>query len=471
MLVASPAARSAAPAKPGALRPWDAAYALADALQAGLTGRDRWFILGRDPLPPPLAAVGAACPPRLLCPSRRSSKLLAEAWTEVMQPMLRGAAPPDVGAARVLRIWEDGCRAANGIVAPALADAWQAHPAPLLLFGTELLTCAAAVRALLPTARIGQFCPGPFPGTEALRALPHVVVTDILHSLLACDVVGFPTNRDLTAFGQLCSRLTGSRVQDDRVTWAGRTVRLGVFPMPAERLDDDAGTLPDRAPFPESERVIVWAGPADGTANPLTALRAFVLLLERHPSMLRQVRLLMAVGPGGSGWVDCRAALVDAAGAANARFADGDWVPVALDFTDGGARRAAALARADVVLVTGPPDQPHTLVEAAARLGRRDPAYVLAATSGAFERFGDLAVPFDSRKPASGADALRDALALEPDERARRFRVAARRVDAWAPEPWVDAQVALLTMCGAAAPATTVDEAVRRLLTPTAGGP
>ncbi|MGH2687912.1 MAG: hypothetical protein ACRDKW_03755, partial [Actinomycetota bacterium] len=142
-----------------------------------------------------------------------------------------------------------------------------------------------------------------------------------------------------------------------------------------------------------------------------------------------------------------RAALVDAAGAANARFADGDWVPVALDFTDWRSRRTAALARADVVLVTLPPEQPDTLVETAARLGRRDPAFVIAATSGAFERFGDLAVPFDGRTPASGADALRDALSLDPDERARRFGASARRVEAWAPAPWVDAQVALLGVC------------------------
>jgi trehalose-6-phosphate synthase len=295
------------------------------------------------------------------------------------------------------------------------------------------------------------------------------VVTDILHSLLACDVVGFPTYRDLTAFGRLCSRLTGSRVQDDRVTSSGRTVRLGVFPMPAQRLDDDPGTSPDRAPFPEAERVIVWAGVADATANPQEALRAFVLLLERHPPLLRRVRLLLEVAPGGAGRVDCRAALVDAAGAANARFADGDWVPVALDFTDGGARRAAAIERADVVMVTGPPDQPDSLVEAAARLGRREPAFVVASTSGAFERFGDLAVPFDGRVPASGADALRDALALDPEERARRLRVVRRRVDAWAPGPWVDAQVALLAMCDTAA--TTVDEATGRLLARTFGGP
>ncbi|MGH2688861.1 MAG: trehalose-6-phosphate synthase, partial [Actinomycetota bacterium] len=310
MLVASPAARNGAPARPGAFRPRDGAAAVAEVLQAGLTERDRWFTLGRESLPASLAGAGAACRPRPLSAGRRSSKVLAETWGEVLQPMLLRGAPPVLGAARVLRIWEDGCQAANGVVAPALARSWYAHPAPVLLFGTELLTCAEAVRGLVPAARIGQFFPGHFPGPEALRALPHVVASDILRSLLSCDVVGFPTYRDLTAFGRLCSRLTGSRVQDDRVTWSGRTVRLGVFPMPSERLDDDPGAAPDRAPFPESGQVIVWAGPADAAADPLDALRAFVLLLERNPPMLGRVRLLLSVGPGSAGGPDCRAALV-----------------------------------------------------------------------------------------------------------------------------------------------------------------
>lgn len=158
-----------------------------------------------------------------------------------------------MGSARIGRAWEAGYRAVNARLAGVLAESWHRHPRPLLLHGAELFGCGSILRSMLPHARIGHFCA--FAGWEALRALPHVVLNDIMDSLLACDLVGFPCAGDLMAFGGECARLTGSRVHENRVVWRGRSVRLGLFPMPTA-LNDPTGVPPhpvtdsDGAPGP-----------------------------------------------------------------------------------------------------------------------------------------------------------------------------------------------------------------------------
>lgn len=345
-------------------------------------------------------------------------------------------------------MWEDGYREVNRTLAAGLAQEWRGRPAPVLLQDYQLFGCGSMLRELVPHARIGLFCHSPFPGPSALRTLPHVIVVDILHGLLACDLVGFHTYRDLTGFGQACSQIMGTRVQDNEVTWGGRTVRLGVFPVtttdPAGLRREATFIKAERAPFPDNDIVIVWVGPSDAARNPMAALRSFAGLLERDQSLIGRVRLLLnAVRTDGHPY-DRQASVVEAATALNARFARDDWIPVALDLSEAPARRLAALERADVVLVTALMDAVDPVVEEAALLGRRAPALVLSVTSGVYERFADVAVPLDPRRPEAGTRALLEGLALPATERSRRLRSVRDRMEPHSAPRWLEAQLAAL---------------------------
>jgi trehalose 6-phosphate synthase len=67
---------------------------------------------------------------------------------------------------------------------------------------------------------------------------------------------------------------------------------------------------------------------------------------------------------------------------------------------------------------------------------------VLSRNAGAFEELGDWVVPVDPLDVDGQADALRDALVLDPDERRRRLAAIRGWVREHDVEHWLDALLA-----------------------------
>jgi trehalose 6-phosphate synthase len=78
---------------------------------------------------------------------------------------------------------------------------------------------------------IGFFLHVPFPPSEVVAALPGHA--DLMRDLLACDLIGFQTQHDLSCFRSYARKELGARLLDDGLLEApsGHVVACGAFPV------------------------------------------------------------------------------------------------------------------------------------------------------------------------------------------------------------------------------------------------
>lgn len=93
----------------------------------------------------------------------------------------------------------------------------------------QLAAVPELLRERRPDATIGYFLHIPFPGAEALRALPGRGA--VLRGMLGADLVGFHTAASARHFLEACAGVLTLPVRGDRVRVGHREVVVGVFPM------------------------------------------------------------------------------------------------------------------------------------------------------------------------------------------------------------------------------------------------
>ena len=95
----------------------------------------------------------------------------------------------------------------------------------------HLMLAPLWLRERSPARRLAFFLHIPFPPLDLYRLLPWD--RELLHGLLACDLIGFHVEGYVRNFLDSVERLLGARV--DRaarlVEYGGRTVRVGAFPL------------------------------------------------------------------------------------------------------------------------------------------------------------------------------------------------------------------------------------------------
>lgn len=434
---------------------WDRGVGgVAQAVAPALGPGDRWVALAEEGIRLPSELEPGRLTPyavRYVRAERRALRQFQTAANRALWFALHGLEiAPDLTVTRVIEAWEDGYRKVGETVAGALAEERRRSPAPVLLQDFQLFGAAGPLRRMAPDARIGLFCHTPFPGPEGLRALPHLLVADILRSLLACDLIGFQSERDLSGFSRACAILLGATVRGGALVSGGRTVRLGVFPATVDAVEvrrQAAEADPRVVGLWEDDLVVTWVGRSDPVKDPVGAIRAFRRLMETLPGLQGWARLLMKVQPSRQDlpeYRECLHAVHKEAAEVNAELASDDWVPVALDTSTDRAAAVAALARADVILVNSLADGMNLVAQEGVLASTRDPAVVLSRAAGAFERFADAVVPCHPGDPEEGARALALALALPAEERRRRVEVLRGRILASSPAAWLEAQVRVL---------------------------
>ena len=95
----------------------------------------------------------------------------------------------------------------------------------------HLMLVPRLLRARHPHARVGFFLHTPFPGADALAALPPAQRGALLDGLLGADVVGFHTEEDAERFRDAARTVLGRPVRGGAVMVGGRGVHVGAFPM------------------------------------------------------------------------------------------------------------------------------------------------------------------------------------------------------------------------------------------------
>ena len=124
----------------------------------------------------------------------------------------------------------------------------------------------------------------------------------IIEGLLGADLIGFHTFAYVRHFATSVLRILGLDTQGDRISYAGRSVRLGVFPMGIDNalfaeLGSDAGVTAESARIREAvpgSKILLGVDRLDYTKGIRRRLLAVERLLEREPA-LRGNSLIRAV--------------------------------------------------------------------------------------------------------------------------------------------------------------------------------
>ena len=318
----------------------------------------------------------------------------------------------------------------------------------------HLMRVATELRALGVSSRVAFFLHIPFPPLDIFLKLPWRF--EVLHSLLAYDLVGFQTVRDRRNFVQ-CIRLLlpQVRVEGRGAVWTlkvgDREVRMCSFPISIdvadfERRGEEPAVLEKaekvRAAEPD-RKLILGIDRLDYTKGIPQKLEAFRNFLRRYPEERGRVTLIQVVVPSRediAGYRDHKVVVERLVGQINGEFTRGGWAPIHyIHRSLEGVSLPGHYRAADVALVTPLKDGMNLVCKeyCATRLDG-DGVLILSEFAGAAAQLqvgAFLVNPFDVE---GVANTLHAALHLSPAERRSRMRKLRRAVKEHDIYHWLD---------------------------------
>jgi trehalose 6-phosphate synthase/phosphatase len=310
----------------------------------------------------------------------------------------------------------------------------------------QLMRVPMMLRERIPEARIGFFLHIPFPNPEIYFALP---ARDwLVEGMMGADVVGFHTRRFVGHFRAALRRLFHLEMDaEGYVAWRGRRVRLGSFPIGV-----DAAGLAARAASPEvaaivselttpGQRLVVGIDRLDYSKGIPRRFLALERLLTTRAEWRERIRYVQVAVPSRdrvAAYREFRREVEGLVGRINGRFGTATWTPIHYIYRGVSTDVVLALCRAaDVMLVTPLRDGMNLVSKefAASRIDE-DGVLVLSEFAGAADELTDalLVNPYDIDRTA---DAIHEALTMDPAERRRRMQALREQVAANDVHRWV----------------------------------
>jgi trehalose 6-phosphate synthase len=336
--------------------------------------------------------------------------------------------------------WSDGYVEANRALAAAAVVELDRRPeAAVFVHDYHLYLVPSLVRQARPAARIAHFVHIPWVGPTEWSVLPATIARAIHEGLLACDSIGFHTERWRAAFVESCAALLARGDEAEARSHANpiavdvrELAALARSPAVQERRRDLLAVRP--------ELLVLRVDRTDPSKNAVRGFAAFERLLELEPDLRRRVQLVALLDPSRQEipeYVEYTRATVAAAAAVNDRFGEAGWQPVRLDMRDDFPASIAAFLEYDVLLVNPVMDGLNLVAKEAPLVNERLGVVVLSRQAGAYEELGDWVLGVDPLDVEEQAEALRTALGLDREERERRGdairdRVRRHDLDAWA---------------------------------------
>jgi trehalose 6-phosphate synthase len=327
--------------------------------------------------------------------------------------------------------WRDGYVRVNEAFAVAVVAELDNKPdAEVLFHDYHLYLAPALVRAARPDARLSHFVHIPWPTDWSV--LPEPMRRAVHEGLLANDVVGFHTERWARNFETSCADLCGG-IGRTRVAHHAISIDVAEF----EELAGGDAVRAEAAALPRPEKLIVRVDRTDPSKNIVRGLRAFELLLDVHPEWQGRVQLLALLDPSRQSipeYADYAQAIEETAREIGERF------PGAIDLRidDNFARSVAAYLRYDVLFVNALYDGMNLVAKEGALVNERDGVLVLSENAGAHAELGDWAITVNPFDLWGQAEALHEALTMEPGERRRRAEALRAQVREHDVGQWID---------------------------------
>lgn len=351
--------------------------------------------------------------------------------------------------------WSGGYVPVNEAFAAATLEELERDPGAAVLFHDyHLYLAPSRVRETRPEILTSHFVHIPWPEPDYWHALPRELRVAVHEGLLANDVVGFHAERWRRAFLLCVERLLGAQVdgRSGTVEYRGRRTRvvarpIGVDPAEFDRLREDPAVLEREAGLAAARRehLVLRVDRIDPSKNIVRGFHAFAVLLERHPELHERVSMVALLAPSRQDipeYAEYAAAVASAAEDVNERFGHEGWQPVALDVADDFPRSVAGYKQFDALLVNPVFDGLNLVAKEAFLVNARDGVLVLSENAGVHEELGEWTLTVNPLDVSGQADALYEALTLEPDERRRRADAIRRHVRTHDIQEWIEAQLA-----------------------------
>jgi trehalose 6-phosphate synthase/phosphatase len=294
------------------------------------------------------------------------------------------------------------------------------------------------IREARPSARLAFFWHIPFPATEIYRTFPWR--SDLLQSLLACDLVGFHIPEYRENFSEAAAELLGAGVEGETVRSAGRRTRtialpIGIDYQEVERVAKRPRTLERvrelKAGLP-GQTILLGVERMDYTKGILERLRAMESLLEKKPEYRGAVTLIQIVTPSRefvSAYQQKRREIDEIVGRINGRFSSDQWIPIRYLFRSFTRNRLIEYyCLSDIALVTPLRDGLNLVAKefVASRL-RCDGVMILSEFAGVAWQLPE-AILVNPYNEEDMCDAIDRAIRLPKAEQERRMRSMQDRV-------------------------------------------
>jgi trehalose 6-phosphate synthase len=361
---------------------------------------------------------------------------------------------PNIGRA-VYEAWESGYIPVNEAIANAVVEEARAHSEPscILLQDYHLYLAPAIVRREVPQATILHFTHIPWPGPRYWGLLPEFMRRRIHEDMLACDIVGLQTKSDARNFLHSCEAM----IPDVDIDYGGHTIRHNgrLTRVRSYPISIDSEGLAEFARSAEveehrrrlepmlGEKTIIRVDRAEPSKNIVRGLRAWELLLERHPEYRGQVNLLQFLVPSRTElgvyqtYTDEIFELVDSI---NDHYGDVNWQPVQVFYENNYAQAIAGMSFYDVLFVNPLIDGMNLVSKEGPLVNERDGVLVLSETAGSAEQLGALSLNVAPTDLEGTVRALHAALSMPPDERRNRAEALKKMIDEEDISFWLESQ-------------------------------
>jgi trehalose 6-phosphate synthase len=313
----------------------------------------------------------------------------------------------------------------------------------------HLMPLAKALRERGSKNMIGFFLHTPCPPPEMLTTLPNH--ERLIPSLCEYDLVGFQTGDDAFNFSRYLTRECGLHSHDFNFSVAGRTMRIGVFPVGIAtaafaRLAHRSERLPFVQDVLESlvgRALIIGVDRLDYSKGIAHRLLAFERFLQTQPKSRGKVTYLQIAPKSRAGvpeYADMERAIGAAAGRINGAYGEADWTPIRYVNRAYSRATLAGLYRgARVGLVTPLRDGMNLVAkEYIAAQNPDDPGVLILSRFAGAARECEAALLVNPYDPDSVAAAIGQALSMPLAERSERHKAIIRALSQNDIQYWAD---------------------------------
>jgi trehalose 6-phosphate synthase len=347
---------------------------------------------------------------------------------------------PDIDA-ETWRAWREGYVPANQAFAEeivAAVDAGTGTPV-VMLQDYHLYLAPGLIREMRPDITLQHFIHIPWPDPDYWRLIPAEMRSAICHSMLANDIIGFQAPGHARSFMNTCqANLSGVELDYARgtITYNGHKTLARHYPISIDvdavretAVEEEAIRHAEHLEQFWNEHTIIRVDRAEPSKNIVRGFHAYDRFLEKHPEFLGRINFIAFLVPSRlevPEYVDYLDDINTIVGRINTKYANAAeqdgvaWEPINLFIGDDYHRALAAMKHYDILMVNAVIDGMNLVAKEGALLNERDGVPILSEGAGVFQQLGDFTLNVSPTDIEGTADAIYQALTMDPDERARR---------------------------------------------------